>query len=74
MKGKIISEDIMPIAVMTSKGQMTIPKEVRKALGLKPAGKVIILVELGNEKVAFKHSMPLGLASKQTIRAGLSIP
>jgi AbrB family looped-hinge helix DNA binding protein len=34
----------MPIALLTSKGQMTIPKEVRKALGLKPAGKVIIVV------------------------------
>ena len=27
-----------------------------------------------NEKVAFKHSTPLGLVSKQTIRAGLPIP
>jgi AbrB family looped-hinge helix DNA binding protein len=35
----------MPIALLTSKGQMTIPKEVRKALGLKPAGKVIIVVD-----------------------------
>ena len=35
----------MPIAIMTSKGQMTIPKEVRKALGLKPAGKVVIVVD-----------------------------
>ena len=34
----------MPIAV-TSKGQMTIPKEVKKALGLKPSGKVIIVVD-----------------------------
>ena len=35
----------MPIAVLTSKGQMTIPKEVRKALNLKPSGKVIIVVD-----------------------------
>jgi AbrB family looped-hinge helix DNA binding protein len=35
----------MPIAVLTSKGQMTIPKEVRKALDLKPSGKVIIIVD-----------------------------
>jgi len=35
----------MPIAVLTSKGQMTIPKEVRKALNLKPSEKVIIVIE-----------------------------
>lgn len=35
----------MPIALLTSKGQMTIPKEVRKALNLKPSEKVIIVIE-----------------------------
>lgn len=35
----------MPTAVITSKGQMTIPKEVRKRLNLKPSEKVIIVVE-----------------------------
>jgi len=35
----------MPISVLTSKGQMTIPKEVRDALDLKPSEKVIIVVE-----------------------------
>jgi len=34
-----------PISVLTSKGQMTIPKEVRKALNLRPSEKVIIVVE-----------------------------
>jgi len=40
----------MPVAVLTSKGQMTIPKEVRKALKLRPSEKVIITVE-GNQAV-----------------------
>jgi len=40
----------MPIAILTSKGQITIPKEVRKALNLKPSEKVIIIVE-GNQAV-----------------------
>ncbi len=35
----------MPVAVLTSKGQMTIPKVVRKALNLKPLEKVIIVIE-----------------------------
>lgn len=35
----------MPVAVLTSKGQMTIPKEIRKALDLKPSERVIIVVE-----------------------------
>ncbi len=40
----------MPISVLTSKGQMTIPKEVRKALNLRPCEKVIIVVE-GNRAI-----------------------
>lgn len=40
----------MPISVLTSKGQMTIPKEIRKALNLQPSEKVIIVVE-GNRAI-----------------------
>jgi len=40
----------MPISVLSSKGQMTIPKEVRKALNLQPSEKVIIVVE-GNHAI-----------------------
>jgi len=40
----------MPISVLTSKGQVTIPKEVRKALNLGPYEKVIIMVE-GNQAI-----------------------
>ena len=40
----------MPIAVLTSKGQMTVPKEIRKALNLKPSEKVIIVIE-GNQAI-----------------------
>jgi AbrB family looped-hinge helix DNA binding protein len=43
-------EDKMPISVLTSKGQMTIPKEVRRALNLQPSEKVIIVVE-GNQAI-----------------------
>ena len=35
----------MPITALTSKGQVTIPKEIRKALNLRPSEKVIIVVE-----------------------------
>jgi AbrB family looped-hinge helix DNA binding protein len=40
----------MPIVVLTPKGQMTIPKEIRKALNLRPSEKVIIVVE-GNQAI-----------------------
>ncbi len=35
----------MSISVLTSKGQITIPKEVREVLKLKPADKVVITIE-----------------------------
>lgn len=35
----------MPIAMLTAKGQMTIPREVRKALHLKLSEKIVIVVE-----------------------------
>jgi len=40
----------MPISILPSKGQITIPKEVRKALNLRPSEKVIIVVE-GNRAI-----------------------
>lgn len=40
----------MPISVLNPKGQMTIPKEIRKALNLRPSEKVIIVVE-GNQAI-----------------------
>ena len=35
----------MPIAVITSKGQMTLPKAIRDSLGLKPADRVVLVME-----------------------------
>ena len=40
----------MPISTLTPKGQMTIPKEIRKALNLRPSEKVVIVVE-GNQAI-----------------------
>ena len=35
----------MPVSVLTSKGQTTIPKDVRNLLGLEPNDKIIYMVE-----------------------------
>lgn len=37
----------MPIAVLTSKGQMTIPREIRESLKLRPSDKIVIVLEKG---------------------------
>ncbi len=38
----------MPIATVTSKGQITIPKEVREALNIKTHDRVAIVIEEGS--------------------------
>jgi len=43
----------MPSATVTSKGQITIPVKVRKALGLKP-GIRVDFYEIGNGEFAFR--------------------
>ncbi|MFQ6016871.1 MAG: AbrB/MazE/SpoVT family DNA-binding domain-containing protein [Kiloniellaceae bacterium] len=35
----------MPISTLTSKGQTTIPKDIRRHLGLKPGDRIRFLVE-----------------------------
>lgn len=35
----------MPIAAITSKGQMTLPKTIRDSLGLKPTDRVVLVME-----------------------------
>ena len=35
----------MPVSVLTNKGQTTIPKDIRKLLGLKPNDKILYLLE-----------------------------
>jgi AbrB family looped-hinge helix DNA binding protein len=39
----------MAVATLTSKGQITIPVEVRRKLGLKPGDRVAFVVEAGGE-------------------------
>jgi len=47
----------MPVSTMTSKGQTTVPKEVREALGLEPGSK--LLWEVRGGKVAITTERPL---------------
>ena len=43
----------MPVAKLTNKGQITIPKAVRKSLGLHPGDKLEFIINKNNE-VLFK--------------------
>jgi antitoxin PrlF len=43
----------MPSATVTSKGQITVPSEIRKALGLS-AGDEVLFFPLGNGQFAFR--------------------
>lgn len=40
-----------PVSTLTRKGQVTIPKEVREALGLRPFDKIEIVIEDGEAKL-----------------------
>lgn len=41
----------MPVSKLTSKGQTTIPKEIRDALGLKPGDRIRFILEDDNRVV-----------------------
>jgi AbrB family looped-hinge helix DNA binding protein len=41
----------MPIVTVSSKGQLVIPKEVRKSLGIKPKQKVLLKVVKGHAEI-----------------------
>jgi len=40
---------MMPTATLTSKGQLTLPKKVREALGLKPGDQVDFVLDAAGE-------------------------
>ncbi|MBI4763084.1 MAG: AbrB/MazE/SpoVT family DNA-binding domain-containing protein [Deltaproteobacteria bacterium] len=44
-KKKMAMEEKMPIVTLKTKGQMTLPKEVRREMDLKPSEKMMISVE-----------------------------
>lgn len=60
----------MSISVMTSKGQVTIPKEVRDILHLKPSDKVIITVEKGHAVLKPVHGNILDIGGSIKIPKG----
>ena len=45
MSEKIVMEEIMPVVTLKAKGQMTLPKEVRREMDLKPSEKMVVSVE-----------------------------
>ena len=63
----------MPVSTLTSKGQMTIPKEVRNALNLKPSEKVIIVAEGDHAVIRPLREIPsiLGVQLGYPIRKSL---
>jgi bifunctional DNA-binding transcriptional regulator/antitoxin component of YhaV-PrlF toxin-antitoxin module len=60
-----------PIARITSKGQTTIPVEIRKALAVGP-GDLIAWELLGNGRAAVHRVTPLDLAYLRAIQGTLS--
>ena len=49
----------MPSAIMTSKGQATIPKEVREKLNLKPWDKLEFVIGEGRKVTLYAKNLPI---------------
>ena len=62
----ILTQDLnmMEEAVVTSKGQVTIPKEVRESLNIKDGSKIIFIVERGEAVIMPKVKNPLEALKK----------
>lgn len=59
----------MSISVLTSKGQITIPKEVRDSLNLKPSDKVVITIEKDHAVLKPVHGNILDIGGSIKIRS-----
>ena len=60
----------MDLSVVSSKGQFTIPKAVREALGLKPGD--LVSLELEGDSVRLRFVQPVDQTCAQSLQAGLS--
>lgn len=60
----------MELAKITTKGQITIPVEIRKILNLKDGDKVVFMAE--NGKVVMENSTRLAIREAQEAFAGLA--
>ncbi len=49
----------MPVATLTSKGQTTIPRDVRRHLGLKPGDKLRFILEDDGRVVVVAATLPV---------------
>jgi len=60
----------MPIAVITSRGRMTIPKAIRDSMALKPTDRIALVME-GNHVILYPlRGMILDAAASVRSRAG----
>ncbi|MFL5335422.1 MAG: AbrB/MazE/SpoVT family DNA-binding domain-containing protein [Geminicoccaceae bacterium] len=64
----------MATATMTSKGQLTVPKEIRVRLGLKPGDKVEFLPEADEGRIIMRRKPIMGIAQLFRILPKGSVP
>jgi antitoxin PrlF len=64
----------MAIATMTSKGQLTVPKEIRELLGLKPGDKVELSTNGEDGRVVMRRKPSVGIAELFRILPRGSVP